>query len=232
MSAEGEEPRQPTRLPRGPHGLPREEIARNQRQRLLAAMVRVCGEKGYEATSVADVLEASGVGRETFYELFDDKRDCFLAAHTLLIEDLVAQVRGAYDAAAEAPWPQRVRAALARLLDWLAADPYAARFTVVELTAAGPGYAERFQTYFHALTEILEDGRALSETARDLPHIANIAAAGIFARIYEETALGRAESLPDLLPTLLFEVLVPFFGEEVAQEESERPGGATGQAAA
>jgi AcrR family transcriptional regulator len=231
MNAESEEPRQPTRLPRGPHGLPREEIAHNQRQRLLAAMVRVCGEKGYEATSVADVLEASGVGRESFYELFDDKRDCFLAAHTLLIEDLVAQVRAAYDEG-DAPWPQRVRAALARLLDWLAADPYAARFTVVELTAAGPGYAERFQTYFHALTEILEDGRALSETARDLPHIANIAAAGIFARIYEETALGRAESLPDLLPTLLFEVLVPFFGEEVAQEESERPGGAKGQAAA
>jgi AcrR family transcriptional regulator len=230
MSAEREGPRPPTRLPRGPHGLPREEIARNQRQRLLAAMVRVCGEKGYEATSVADVLETSGVGRETFYELFDDKRDCFLAAHTLLIEDLVAQVRGAYDEG-EAPWPQRVRAALTRLLDWLAADPYAARFTVVELTAAGPGYAERFQTYFHALTEILEDGRALSETARDLPHIANIAAAGIFARVYEEVALGHAESLPDLLPTLLFEVLVPFFGEEVAREESERPGG-TGQAAA
>lgn len=232
MSEGPDSPRGPasTRLPRGPHGLPREEIAHNQRQRLLAAMVRVCGEKGYEATSVADVLQASGVGRETFYELFEDKRDCFLAAHTLLVEDLVTQVRGAYEDA-EGTWPQRVRAGLARLLGWLAADPLAARVAVVEMAAAGPVYAERFQEYFHLFTSILDEGRELSPIAEDLPQISSIAAAGIFARVYEEVAMGRAESLPDLLPTLTYELLVPYFGEAVAREEAGREGGA-GQAAA
>ncbi|HEX5414300.1 MAG TPA: TetR/AcrR family transcriptional regulator [Chloroflexota bacterium] len=217
----------PARLPRGPHGLPREEIAHNQRQRLLAAMVQVCGTKGYEATSVADILEVSGVGRETFYELFDDKRDCFLAAHDLLVENLITQVRAAYGSG-DAPWPQRIRAALARLLEWLATEPNAARFTVLEMAATGPGYAERFQQFFHLFTELLDDGRELSPTARDLPQISNIAATAIFARIYEEIALGRASELPNLLPTLTFEVLAPFLGEGLARDEA----GGADQAAA
>ena len=53
-------------LPRGRHGLPRELVARSQRERLLAAVVRVTATKGYESTSVADVLEEAGVGRESF----------------------------------------------------------------------------------------------------------------------------------------------------------------------
>ena len=68
------------RLPRGRHGLPRELVARSQRERLLAAVVRVAAAKGYESTSVADILEEAGVGRESFYELFEDKKDCLLAA--------------------------------------------------------------------------------------------------------------------------------------------------------
>ena len=69
------------RLPRGRHGLPRELVDRSQRERLLAAVVRVTAANGYESTTVADILEEAGVGRESFYELFDDKRDCMLAAH-------------------------------------------------------------------------------------------------------------------------------------------------------
>jgi AcrR family transcriptional regulator len=219
------EPSAAARLPRGPHGLPREQIAQNQRERLIAAMVRVCGEKGYEATAVADVLEASGVGRESFYELFEDKRDCFLAAHTLLVDDLVAQVRAAYDA--PDPWPERVRSGLARLLAWLGADSDIARVTVVEMAAAGPIYEERFQQHFHRFTAMLDEGRELSPTARLLPHISSIAAGGVFARVYEEVVLGRSAALPSLLPTLTFELLVPFLGEEVARAEELKAHGGT-----
>ena len=59
-------------------------------------MVRVTAAKGYEATTVADVLEEAGVGRESFYELFSDKRECMLAAHAILIDDLESKVRAAY----------------------------------------------------------------------------------------------------------------------------------------
>ena len=99
------------RLPRGRHGLPRELVTRSQRERLLAAMVRVAAAKGYGATTVADILEHAGVGRESFYELFDDKRDCMLAAHSILVEDLEAKVRAACEEPGE--WADRLQAALA-----------------------------------------------------------------------------------------------------------------------
>src|SRR6478752_10530925 len=85
------------RLPRGRHGLPRELVIRSQRERLLAAVVRVTAAKGYESTSVADILEEAGVGRESFYELFEDKKDCLLAARGILVDDLEQSVRVAYE---------------------------------------------------------------------------------------------------------------------------------------
>ena len=68
----------PERLPSGRHGLPRAYVVRSQRERLLEAMVRVAAAKGYEATTVTDVIEVAGVSRATFYEMFDDKAACFL----------------------------------------------------------------------------------------------------------------------------------------------------------
>ena len=60
--------------------LPAGEVARNQRERLFAALVAVVAEKGYEGTRVEDLLELSGVSRSAFYEHFSDKQDCLLAA--------------------------------------------------------------------------------------------------------------------------------------------------------
>lgn len=214
------DPPEPTRLPRGPHGLPRSLIEQNQRNRLITAMVRVCAAKGYNETSVADLLAASGVGRESFYELFEDKQACFLAAHSLLVEDLFKAVLAAYEA--PDPWPQRVRSALAAALEWLSADADVARVTMVEVASIGPVFTEIFQKSFHRITAILDEGRELSETAQELPRISSIAAGAVFSRIYEEIHLGRSAELPSLLPTLTFELLMPFVGVESAREEQLR----------
>jgi AcrR family transcriptional regulator len=205
-------------LPRGPHGLPRDLVAENQRRRLIAAMVRVCAAKGYEATAVADVLEAAGVGRETFYELFVDKEACFLAAHALLIDDLTARVTAAYERPGE--WPARVRAGLEAMLEWFAKDPDVARVTIVEMGGLGAVVAETFQENFHRFTALLDEGRELSETARALPKISSVAAGAVLARIYEEVVLDRAGKLPELAPELTYELLLPYLGEERAREEA------------
>ena len=60
-------------------GHTREEVDRNQRERLFAAMVATVAEKGYEATTVADVSDLSGVSKSSYYEHFSDKQDGFLA---------------------------------------------------------------------------------------------------------------------------------------------------------
>jgi AcrR family transcriptional regulator len=212
------------RLPRGRHGLSRELVTRSQRERLLAAVVRVTAAKGYEAVSVADILEQAGVGRQSFYELFNDKLDCLLAAHDLLVDDLEATAAVAFEG--PQPWPERVRTALAAILEWFAANPEAARVTLIELATAGPHARDRFRSGFHRFTTMLDEGlEERGGAAADLPNITSLAAGTALARIYEETAKGRTAELPELLPELTFELLVPFVGEKAARETAHGTAG-------
>lgn len=130
-----------TRLPRGRHGLSRAEVATAQRDRLMLAMAEVMADRGYVGTSVADVIACAGVSRETFYQRFDSKLDCFLAsfdaAAEVLFAPLVAQVG---DVAVE-DGPDvlhRFDALLGAYLHGLATRPAHARLFLVEVYAAGP----------------------------------------------------------------------------------------------
>jgi AcrR family transcriptional regulator len=211
------------RLPRGRHGLPRELVERSQRERLLAAVVRASAAKGYEATSVADILEEAGVGRESFYELFDDKQACMLAARQLLVEDLADKVEAAY--AGSGPWAERMREALAAALDWFAADPVAGRVLMLELAAMGPISRGVFQEEFGRFTSLVDAGLDGNGPQPEIPRATVLAVGAVFARIYDEVARGRTEELPAMLPELTYEVLVPFVGEAAAREQEQRATG-------
>jgi AcrR family transcriptional regulator len=208
------------RLPRGRHGLPREIVERSQRERLLAAVVRVTVQKGYEATTVADILGEAGVGRESFYEIFDDKLACMLAAHKVLLDDLEQRVRAAYTA--PGPWPARMREALAATMAWFAADPEAARFTLVELSTVGPAFRATFKAEYARFTKLLDEGLSEGDFSPALTDATQLAVGAILARIYEEVVLDRAAELPRLLPDLTYTLLVPYIGEEAARAEQEQ----------
>jgi AcrR family transcriptional regulator len=193
---------------------------------LLAAIVRVSAAKGYEATSVSDILEEAGVGRESFYELFTDKRDCMLAAHALLVDHLEETVSAAYDE--PGPWSGRVRRAVAAMLAWFAADPAASKVLIVELAAVGIASRERFREDFDRFVKLLEDGRDESQPAPARPRAAELAIGGGLARVYGEIVRGRTAELPKLLPELTYEFLVPFVGEEAARCEERLAADAVG----
>jgi AcrR family transcriptional regulator len=205
------------RLPRGRHGLPREIVSRSQRERLLAAVVRVTAAKGYESTSVADILEEAGVGRETFYELFEDKEDCLLAARGILVEDLEAAIREVY--CQPGPWVDRVREGARVMLEWFAADPAAARVVVVELAAIGATSRELFQADFTRFRKLLDEGLEPGEELPGLPQGTSLATGAVLARVFEGIARHQTAQLPRQLPALTYEVLVPFVGEEVARDQ-------------
>lgn len=124
------------RLPRGSHGIPAEVVARNQRERLVAAMAEECEERGYAETSVAAVAKRAGVSSVTFYKQFAGKRECLLAAHRELLGRLLEELDRARGAAGEGE-REKSRAALRAFLGLLAADPPTARLLAVEALAAG-----------------------------------------------------------------------------------------------
>lgn len=125
-----------TRLPRGRHGIPRAEIETTQRLRIMIGMAEAVGANGYVATPVAEVLKRAGVSRETFYQLYSSKQDCFLATLDLVGGALLAQLAGALDPPGTPL--ERFERALDVYLDTLLAQPAFARLFLVEVHAAGP----------------------------------------------------------------------------------------------
>lgn len=123
------------RLPPGPHGIPPELVARNQRERLIAAMAEVCGESGYGNTSVTDVARHAGVSTASFYRQFKDKRACMLASFEELFGRLLGEVERACGAESEPV--ERARAGIRTAATLLAGDPPTARLLTLEIAAVG-----------------------------------------------------------------------------------------------
>jgi AcrR family transcriptional regulator len=201
--------------------LPREAVTESQRSRIHQAMIEVVSERGYPDTRVVDVIGVAGVSRKTFYELFDSKEDCFLAAYDVLLGNLLGEATDAFEANAGAPWAERVAAALGALLEHLSAHPDEARFAIVEVLAAGPKALTRRDAALRQFTGFLESGR--SETSFELPGITSIAiAGGVNELLYSEILHGAVSRLPSRLPDLMFWITLPFLGAEGAAAQRER----------
>ena len=183
------------RLPAGRHGLPREVVAENQRERLLNGVVDAVAEHGYNATTIGAITEAAKISRRTFYEHFKDKEGCFLAAY----EMIDTHVRGAMLTAAErpAPWPERVRASLAALLEVLSGDLAVARFYLLEQSDWG---------------YVVLDQDTGEVEVRD-----QVLMGGITTLIARQLKAGEAATLPELLPDLTELALAPHLGRSEAR---------------
>lgn len=196
---------------------------RSEREQLLEAMVRVAAEKGYEATTVSDVVELAGVSRATFYENFEGKEDCFLEAYDAVIDVLVAHVTSAFESAAGEPWPRRIAVGLEALVELLAAEADIARMAMVEVTAAGDDARERYRAALARFAPFLEEGRTYSGQGDALPaDTARFAVGGATSMIFDEIRAGRGQELQRMLPDLVFAVLMPYLGPEAAEEEMRR----------
>jgi AcrR family transcriptional regulator len=183
-------------------------------------MVRVVGRKGYRETSVADVIAEADVSRTTFYKHFEDKHECFLAAYDTVVERVVGEVIARCDD--EGDWLDRVRIGLGTIVEMFALDPALARTAVVEVSAAGAEARQRHWDALVRLTEFLDEGERLAG-GRELPeNIALMAAGAVSGLIFDELLTGRAERLPQLLPDLLFALLVPYIGPGAATEEMRK----------
>jgi AcrR family transcriptional regulator len=141
------------RLPPGSHGIPADVVARNQRERLVAAMAEACAERGYAETTVTAVAKRAGVSSLTFYKQFDGKEDCLLAAHRQLLGRLLEEVDRV--GAGERDGEPKARATIHTALALFAADPPSARLLTVEILAAGSEGARRHDAMVAGFAERL-----------------------------------------------------------------------------
>ncbi|MEO6885543.1 MAG: helix-turn-helix domain-containing protein [Jatrophihabitantaceae bacterium] len=128
-------------LPRGRHQLSREQITGFQRDRMLRAMAEAMAERGYVGTPVAEIIRRAGVSRETFYQQFGSKQDCFVAALETALGRLSAAME--HTALTQGSALERFDRLIGIYLEALAAEPATARLFLIEIYAAGPDVMKR-----------------------------------------------------------------------------------------
>jgi AcrR family transcriptional regulator len=221
---ESEQGPPPAPLPPGRHKLAREFVVASQRDRLLDAIAEACAEKGYGALSVADVVARARVSKSVFYEHFRDKEDCFLAAYDAILGQFMGDAIGAYQQP-ELGWAARVRAVIEVILSFMAAEPAFAKMCMVELLGAGPAALERYLSAVRVLATLLDEGRAEAPAREGIPaSLAGALIGGAAVAIREQILAGRTDRLAELLPSILYTVLVPYLGQDEALRQARAAG--------
>jgi AcrR family transcriptional regulator len=192
-------------LPRGRHAAPREVVWESQRGRLLAAMADVVGTKGYGPVAVADVIARAGVSRKTFYEHFDNKEECFLAAYDAGVEVMLDAIDAAIRDAAPGGPLAIARAGTARYLETLAANPAFARTFLIEVLAAGPRALERRAIVHARFADQLAaiDRAARGSRAQPAPHAFRACVGAIHELVTDHVLRRGAQTLPELVDALV-----------------------------
>jgi AcrR family transcriptional regulator len=181
-------------------GTPREEAERNQRERLFAAMVATVAEKGYEATTVADLVTLSGVSRSAFYKHFDDKQACFLAAVEAMVDPTLRRL-GADETAPAGI--ERAQKAFASLIELIVSQSAASKMCIVEIYAAGPEGAALVDRTLDSATALAAQLLEQVPERQGMPvELVRAIVGGIQKVIHKRLYRGQEEELLDLVPQL------------------------------
>jgi len=213
-------PGKASRQPPGPEPVGRDAAAAEQRRRILAATAELIAERGYQETTMEEVVRRAKVGYATFYKHYADKEAAFLALLDAAIDRTVSRVEESYERE-EGPWADRVGAALGTLFEDVAAHPAAARACLVEAVAAGPEAAAKHEAALKRLAPLLRPGRELNPRQAELPEsLEETLAGGIVWVLGQRLIAGEEAKLRGLLPETLEFVLRPYVGEEEAAREA------------
>jgi AcrR family transcriptional regulator len=184
-------------------------VIESQRGRILFAIAQVVADKGYAATTVADIVDRASVSRTTFYDQFPDKETCFLAAINLGVEYLLGQMAAAWEERGSAgDWRAHVRSDLTTYLEVLHGERAFAWALHVEWLAAGAAAIERRAQIFALFSErtrrIHEQARREDETIGALPpELFHLHTGGMDELIRECLRSRGADALPTLTEPLI-----------------------------
>jgi AcrR family transcriptional regulator len=176
-------------------------------------------------TTISHVVARSGVSRRTFYEIFEDREDCFLAASADAVLRIAAMVVPVYETGGSS-WRARVRSGLRALLGVLDREPSLARLLIVESLGAGPKVLKQRQSVLAEIIAIVDRGRVESTRGQGPPPlVAEGAVGGALSLIHARMVAGEGP-LVELLNPLMAMIVLPYLGPAAARRELSRPAAA------
>jgi AcrR family transcriptional regulator len=198
-------------LPKGRHGLSREEVEASQRTRLLQATIELGTERGFASLTLTDIVGRAGVARSTFYEYFADKQQCFLEAFDYAADRVLERVL-AIGPPPVGEFASPVHAYIARLLELCLEEPGLVRVVAADAESLGPAAAERQR----AIRGRLADGlvalrdylRREDPTLAPISHLRALAIVGAITEVLQHTFYTTGiDALSTLQPELATIVL-------------------------
>jgi AcrR family transcriptional regulator len=223
-------------------GLGPERVLEIQRARILGAMVEVSAERGAANVSVAHVVERAGVSRRTFYELYADREESFLAAFDDAIVRASRYVLEVYDP--KGKWVERVRTALTAVLQFLDVDRGAGQLLIVGSLGAGHIALERRGRGIAQIIALIDEGRTETKAGVELPPLTAEGIVGgvlsvLHSRLLAPRDGGLAHPSPvtvgpgkedepstrfvGLTGALMSMIVLPYLGPAAARKEFARP---------
>src|SRR5690349_120804 len=203
-------------VPLGRHGLAPDVVAAHQRERLFEATVELVAKRGYRNTSVDHIVKAARVGYVAFYELYEGKEECFLAAFDRIVAEATEELAEAVSD--EDEWPQQIATALGCLIDLIVAHPKRARVALIEVQTAGPAAYSRYEQVIDRAIPKLREGRALSDEAAQLSQTLEEAVlGGVIWIVHQQLVLGELDDAEELLGQSIQIALSPYTGDAEAK---------------
>jgi len=211
----------PTPRP-GQDELPRGHVTEIQRARMLSAAVEAIEENGYARLTVAQVINRAKVSRKTFYDLFVDREDCFLAVFERTLEQVRVRVVEAY--APEPTWRDGIRAGLAALLVFIDEEPELARLCIVDALGGGSHVLEKRARVLAQVRKVIDRGRSAATTRREPPSVTAEGVIGaVFAVIHTRMLERSSKPYIGLHGPLMSMIVLPYLGARAASRELARP---------
>ncbi|HEX3451997.1 MAG TPA: TetR/AcrR family transcriptional regulator, partial [Solirubrobacteraceae bacterium] len=213
------------RLPSGRHDLPREDVVKSQRERIVYATAAIVAEKGFSGLTIPEIASRANVSHETFYEMYKTKHDAFLGAQKI---GLHLALRVTTDAFADAgrEWADGVAAGMNALLQYVCSEPEHAHLTLVDTFGASPRAIEIRDGALASFTEFLRPGYELAPAGVEVPEVAAEAVAGgVWQIMHHYIEQQRLDELCDAAPQLVYLTLSPFLGPERAADVGRQAAG-------
>jgi AcrR family transcriptional regulator len=195
---------------RGRPRLSKQQTEEIQRQRILYAAARVSQEKGYAASTIAEITRSAGVDGRAFHRLFATKEEVFVALYKLQFQQVMAVAAGAFFKGAT--WPARVWEAGRAFGAYLQQNQTLAHAVFIESYAGGPITVRRIDDALAAFTIFLQEGRQQSDAAGPSEMALRAIAACNFEMVYHQARAGGSSEILDLLPNAAHLTLAPFLG--------------------
>src|SRR4051812_47344863 len=208
------------RIPAGRHDYPPEKVAELQRERLVRAIIACSAKRGYQATTIADIVALAKTSRSAFYEHFESKEACFLAAYAEMSATMQEVVVAS---GLEAPtWHEALDIGLATYFEWFRERPDQARAFLVEIRTVGP---EALKARAEVLERMSGRLKLLGLRARhedpSLPELDDVAYASIIITAdelaHEHVRRGRAARLGELVAPVQYLARLVFAGADASR---------------